>query len=88
MKVRVERTEYSVRVQIDPFGEAGFRDLVTIERRRLGGKGEWEAAGIRWRCLGIQDQEHTMVFAHALHRAAGYAERLDLNHDAEIMEQG
>jgi len=89
MKVRVKRTEYIVRVQIDPFDDAGFRDLITIERhRRLGGRDEWEAAEIRWHCLGIQDQEHTMAFAHALHRAAGYAERLDLNHDAEIMEQG
>jgi len=89
MKVRVKRTEYSVRVQIDPFDDAGFRNLITIERhRRLGGRDEWEAAEICWHCLSIQDQEHTMAFAHALHRAAGYAERLDLNHDAEIMEQG
>jgi len=89
MKVRVKRTEYIVRVQIDPFGEAGFRDLITIERhRRLGGRDEWEAAEVRWHSLGIQNCERTRDFANALKRAAGYADLLNVNRNAEIMEQG
>ena len=88
MKVRVKRTEYSVRVQIDPFDDAGFRDLIEVERHRRLGSGEWEPAEIRWHSIGSVEQGQARLFAHALSRAVGYAERLDLDCGANILEQG
>ena len=89
MKVKVRRDEYRVRVLIDPFGADGmFRDLITVSRERiLGGGGDWNPAQIHWYSIGAQPGETTMEFAHALTRAVGYAERLNEDIGANILEQ-
>ena len=90
MKVKVRRNEYGVQVLIDPFGADGmFRDLITVSRERvLGGGGEWSPAQIQWYSIGAQPGETTLEFAYALTRSVGYAERLNANIGADILERG
>lgn len=88
MKVRVRRRDYSVLVLIDPFGEDGmFRDLITVARRKSLRDGKWKPAEINWHCIGSVNQKRALLFANALSRATGYAERLDLDCGANIREQ-
>jgi len=80
MKVRIFRDETGVTVLVNV---PCSRIWVT----RVFRPGGYDPAVVRW-SGGNTGPDNALEFAHALTRAVGYAERLDLDIDVDIREQG